>query len=260
MENNFKKLYTQNVSDKTETKDNLTYLSWAYAWAEIKKIDPNTSYKVYENAEGLPYFSSSLGFFVKVGVTFEGLEHINILPVMNGANKAMKGEAYTYEVAKWEYVNGRKQKTGTTTKTVEAADAMDINKAIQRALVKAIAMHGLGLYIYAGEDLPEKEETTPETTIGKKSTEQLKADADQHAKTLNNLLAEDKPKIEETEKTKQVLGSFLTSNQLGIIIQKFKESNISLTENDLKKVKSLTMKQASEVIGNKVKLTSVLGQ
>jgi len=126
----FEKLNKINVSDKTDKKGKFTYLSWAFAWAETKKLYPNVKVTVYENDLGLPYFVGSAGVMVKVGVTIEELEHISYLPVMNFSNKAIKHED---------------------------ANMMDINKTIQRATVKAIGLHGLGLYIYAGEDLPEEE-------------------------------------------------------------------------------------------------------
>jgi len=127
----FEKLNKINVSEKTDTKGKFTYLSWVYAWAELKKIAPNATVKVYENSLGLPYFADGdAGVMVKVGVTIEDLEHISYLPVMNFNNKAIKAKD---------------------------ANMMDINKTVQRATVKAIGLHGLGLYIYAGEDLPEEE-------------------------------------------------------------------------------------------------------
>lgn len=133
VESVFEKLNKLNVSDKTETKGRFTYLSWVYAWSELKKVDPNAQSKVYHNEHtNLPYFGAgSAGVIVKVGVTVNGVEHINYLPAMDFKNKAIPEDK---------------------------VDMMDINKAIQRATVKAIALHGLGLYIYAGEDLPEGEE------------------------------------------------------------------------------------------------------
>lgn len=127
----FKKLSEVNVNDKTEKKGKFTYLSWSFAWSELKKIAPNSTVKVYHDENtNMPYFASKAGVIVKVGVTVEGLEHINYLPVMDFKNKS---------------------------KSVDTVDMMDINKAIQRCTTKAIALHGLGLYIYAGEDLPEQD-------------------------------------------------------------------------------------------------------
>lgn len=131
--NYFEKLNSINVNDKTEKKGGLTYLSWAWAWAEIKKIHPDTFYTVYENAEGWNYFTDGRTCWVKVGVTVSGLEHIEYLPVMDFKNKSIPLNSVT---------------------------SFEVNKAIQRALTKACARHGLGLYIYAGEDIPEETDGT----------------------------------------------------------------------------------------------------
>jgi hypothetical protein len=162
-ESTFDKLNKINVNDKIEVKNTgkikLSYLSWSFAWAEVKKLYPNVQVNVRENECGLPFFSSDLGIVVKVGVTINELEHVVYLPVMDGANNAMKTEPYTYTTKYGE-------------KQVKAATMMDINKAIQRATVKAIGLHGLGLYIYAGEDLPENEEkkSEPKKTSSRKSS------------------------------------------------------------------------------------------
>ena len=130
-ENNyFTELNAINVTDKTEKKGQLTYLSWAWAWGELKKVHPDATYTVYENDRGWNYHTDNSTCWVKVGVTVNGIEHIEYLPVMDYKNKAI---------------------------ALETVDSMDVNKAIQRALTKAIARHGLGLYIYAGEDLPDSE-------------------------------------------------------------------------------------------------------
>ena len=136
----FEKLYKVSVKGKTDQKGKFTYLSWVYAWAELKKISPDSTVKVYDNPAGLPYFADGdKGVIVKVGVTVNGLEHISYLPCMNFSNKAIKESD---------------------------VNMMDINKAIQRATVKAIGLHGLGLYIYAGEDLPEDD--SPKSPVKKK--------------------------------------------------------------------------------------------
>ena len=125
----FKKLSEINVNDKTDKKGKFTYLSWSFAWSELKKISPTATAKVYHDENtNMPYFASKMGVIVKVGITVDGLEHINYLPVMNFRNEAIKADV---------------------------VNMMDVNKAIQRCTTKAIALHGLGLYIYAGEDLPE---------------------------------------------------------------------------------------------------------
>lgn len=139
----FQTLSAIDVSGKTEKKSNLTYLSWAWAWGELKKLYPDASYTIYENEiddllvhgeQAFPikrtinYFTDGRTAWVKVGVTVDGQEHIEMLPVMNNKQKSFN---------------------------IVEVDSFAVNKAIQRALTKAIARHGLGLYIYAGEDLPE---------------------------------------------------------------------------------------------------------
>lgn len=126
--NYFIQLNAVNVNGKTEKKGNLTYLSWVYAWGEIKKIHPDATYTVYENSDGLNYHTDGKTCWVKTGVTVNGIEHIEYLPVMDSRNKSISLNAIT---------------------------SFDVNKAIQRSITKACARHGLGLYIYAGEDLPE---------------------------------------------------------------------------------------------------------
>lgn len=132
MSNVFERLNSINVNGHTEKKNGLTYLSWAWAWAEVKKAYPEASYTIYENRDGWNYFTDGKTCWVKTGVTIEGLEHIEYLPVMDHRNRSI---------------------------LLEQVTSFDVNKAIQRSLTKACARHGLGLYIYAGEDLPEGEET-----------------------------------------------------------------------------------------------------
>ena len=157
----FNAMSTLDLNDKVEKRDNLTYLSWASAWAEFKSAYPSATYKVVKNpVTGLPYFSDpQTGILVFTEVTVDNVTHEMWLPVMNSANKAMRLEPYSYQV----YDKFKKQ---TIEKTVEAATTFDINKAIMRCLVKNLAMFGLGLYIYSGEDVPEKttEESAPAPT------------------------------------------------------------------------------------------------
>lgn len=141
----FESLKSLNVNEKTEKKNGLTYLSWAWAWAEFKKACPNAVYEVVK-FNGLPYvYDEKTGYMVYTTVTAGGITHEMWLPVMDGANNAMKAEPY---VIKTRY------------KEIQVAEAtmFDVNKAIMRCLTKNLAMFGLGLYIYAGEDLPEDEE------------------------------------------------------------------------------------------------------
>ena len=152
--NTFEVLNSLNLSDKTKEKIGLKYLSWAYAWGELKKLYPDAERKIYRRlveteetktltlSDGsvqttktfyhneVPYFTDGRTCTVRVGVVINGTEYIEELPVMDNKNRAIR---------------------------VEAITSTDVNKAIQRCFVKACALHGLGLYIYAGEDLPESE-------------------------------------------------------------------------------------------------------
>lgn len=139
----FQELYSLNVNEYVEQKNGLNYLSWAFAWAEFKKIYPDATYEVKKDENGKCYFGSeNIGYMVYTSVTAGGLTYEMWLPVMDGVNKSMKDEAYTYRTKYGE-------------KTVEAISMFDVNKTIMRCLVKNLAMFGLGLYIYSGEDLPE---------------------------------------------------------------------------------------------------------
>lgn len=126
--NYFEVLNNVNVSDKIEKKNGLSYLSWAYAWAELKKRHPDATYKVYKNEQGWLYHTDGKTGWVETGVTICSLEHIETLPIMDYKNQSIP---------------------------VDKITSMNVNTSIQRSLTKAIARHGLGLYIYAGEDLPE---------------------------------------------------------------------------------------------------------
>lgn len=135
MDNYFKLLNSVDVNEHVEKKNNLSYLSWAWAWAELKNVFPDATYTIYENNEGWNYFTDGRTGWVKTGVTVNGIEHIEYLPIMDFRNKSIPLESIT---------------------------SFDVNKAIQRSLTKAVARHGLGLYIYAGEDLPETTVTAEE--------------------------------------------------------------------------------------------------
>lgn len=155
----FNQLTSLNLNDKAESKNGLSYVSWANAWKAFKEVYPTASYKVINNPQtNLPYFiDHALGIMVFTEVSADGLTYSMWLPVMDGANKAMKTEPYTYQV--WD-----KFKKAYVEKKVEAATMFDINKTLMRCLVKNLSMFGLALYIYAGEDLPETMETTQEDT------------------------------------------------------------------------------------------------
>lgn len=169
MENIFETLSKINVNDKTENKNGLTYLSWAWAWQEFKKIYPEATYTIKRNEQGMPYiYDENLGYMVFTEVKVGELIHEMWLPVMDSANKAMKNRPYTYQVREYKY---GKATGNMIEKTVEAATMFDINKTIMRCLTKNLAMFGLGLYIYAGEDLPE--ESVEDKKISKTQEEAL---------------------------------------------------------------------------------------
>jgi hypothetical protein len=132
----FATLNAINCNEHTEKKNGLTYLSWAWAWQITKSHYPDAFYTIYEDANGIPYFTDGKTCWVKTGVTIQGLEHIEYLPIMDFRNQSIPLERVT---------------------------SMDMNKAIQRSLTKCIGRHGLGLYVYAGEDLPESEQTQAQT-------------------------------------------------------------------------------------------------
>lgn len=143
-ENYFKQLYDVDVTNKKKSKNGLNYLSWAACWAEVKKMFPEATYQIYEQSikitetmEGKmteremnrPWFDDGKTGWVKTGVTINNIEHIEQLPIMDFKNKSITADNIT---------------------------SSDANKTIQRSLTKACARHGLGLYIYEGEDLPEE--------------------------------------------------------------------------------------------------------
>lgn len=166
----FSELFVIDVNEHTEKKKSgngreLTYLSWAWAYAEFVKRCPDMTYEI-KHWDGKPYlYDEDLGYMVETSVTAGGETKTMWLPVMDGANKAMKNKPYTYETK----YNGQK--------TVEAATMFDINTTIMRCLVKNLGMFGLGLYIYAGEDLPETP-FEPMTEIQKKTLLDLGANFD----------------------------------------------------------------------------------
>ena len=125
----------EHIEKKNNGKVELSYLSWAWAWHYIKSRYPNAYYTIYERQDGVPYWTDGRTAWVKTGVTIEGMEHIEYLPIMDYRNLSIPLEKIT---------------------------SMDMNKAIQRSLTKAAARHGLGLYIYAGEDIPLSEAESKE--------------------------------------------------------------------------------------------------
>ena len=154
-ENYFQKLYDIDVKEKMKKKNGLNYVSWAAAWAEVKKIYPDATYHIYERetSDGLiiNYFTDGKTCWVKTGVTINDIEHIEDLPVLDFKNQSI---------------------------TLDKVTSSDVNKAIQRSLTKACARHGFALYIYEGEDLPEnakkeKKELDEELTTQKNTLIEL---------------------------------------------------------------------------------------
>ena len=156
----FETLSAINVNDKVEQKNGLTYLSWAWAWAEVKKNYPSATYKVVKDeSSNMPFvFDPHMGYMCSTEVTIQEQTLEMWLPVMDGANKAMKLEAYEYT-------------TRYGKKSVQGATMFDINKTIMRCLVKNLAMFGLGHYIYAGDDLPQDEKSLAEKLATPKKVE-----------------------------------------------------------------------------------------
>lgn len=152
--NYFLELYNEDVSEFVERKNNLLYVSWAYAWKGIKEKHPTATYTIYENPDGWNYFTDGRTCWVKTGVTIDGLEHIEYLPVMDYRNKAIPLERVT---------------------------SFDVNTAIQRSLTKACARHGYGLKVYAGEDVDAatKESQGPMTDKQREELVMLGVDLEQ---------------------------------------------------------------------------------
>lgn len=125
----FNTLSSVSIAGKTERKGNLDYLSWASAWSLLKKHYPNAQRVVYEDPHtGLNFFTDGRTAYVKVGIIVDGLEHIDYLPIMDFRNAAI---------------------------SVDKITSFEVNKTIQRSTAKAIALHGLGLSLWIGEDVAD---------------------------------------------------------------------------------------------------------
>ena len=131
MQNSFATLNQINVSEHIEKKGQFAYLSWPFAVAQLRLADPTACWEV-KRFNDAPYLKTDTGYYVEVAVTVQGIALSQIHPVLDSKNRPLA-----------------------------EPNAFDINTSIQRCLVKAIALHGLGLYIYAGEDMPEVEKPTP---------------------------------------------------------------------------------------------------
>ncbi len=188
--NYFEDLFKTNVSDKIEKKNGLSYVSWSYSWGELKKKYPDSTYTIYENKDGLFYHTDGKTCWVKTGVTVNGIEHIEYLPVMDFKNKSIPLENVT---------------------------STDLNKAIQRSLTKAVARHGLGLYVYAGEDLPESDDDVEESK------------SELISKKLNENKEEPVKKTEEpkgTVQTEDIASELIGEAKVKTIKTKCKKDNV----------------------------------
>jgi hypothetical protein len=171
-DNYFIRLNDIDVSKKVEKKNGLNYLSWAWSWTELKKIHPNANYKIYETVDGCFYWTDGKTCWVKTSVTVNELEHIEYLPIMNYKNKSIPLADVT---------------------------SFDVNTSIQRSLTKAAARHGLGLYVYAGEDLPNQtKDDEPDKKDGDEEETQLISEKMLNWFTTNYL-------AQKTEEAKAVL-------------------------------------------------------
>tara|TARA_R110000822_G_scaffold1869_1_gene8667 strand:+ start:2398 stop:3003 length:606 start_codon:yes stop_codon:yes gene_type:complete len=163
----YKTLSTINVRAKVEKKGGLDYLSWANAWHLLKQNYPDAQRIIYEHDHtGFNYFTDGKSAWVKVGIVVNDLEHIDMLPIMDFRNKAI---------------------------AIDSLTSTDVNKTIQRATTKAIAMHGLGLSLWTGEDVPEEETPpTPKNTTPKKKVVTLEDIPEDKMFDMLNYVAENK--------------------------------------------------------------------
>lgn len=242
--NIFATLNAINVNDKTEKKSGLTYLSWAWAWGEVKKAFPGATFTIYEHdTEYGPvnYFTDGKTCWVKTGLTIEGLEHIEELPVMDYKNRSIPYEAVT---------------------------STDVNKAIQRSLTKAAARHGLGLYIYAGEDLPEgeKEPEKPVEPAGPEFTRPTvnaeapvtKVEAVPEAKPLNDVtqyLLAQMGALREARKISASENNKLFKTQQEVLVKAKLAPNKKLDEYTMEEAEALidAMSRCFELTGTELK-------
>lgn len=186
-----------NVNEHTEKKQSLTYLSWAWAWAEALKVDPEATFDVktffYDQYTELPYMTVNGTAMVWVIVTLGGRQRTCFLPVMDHRNKP-----------------------------IQTPDAYQVNTAIMRCMTKCLSLFGLGLYIYAGEDLPEGEEEKPEP----KKEEPKKPEVSQKEKDDLSLFADTLLQYLDIQRTKAALTSYWKSNQGQIDMLKVKTPDL----------------------------------
>ncbi len=262
--NVYEKLSSINVNKLTEKKNKLTYLSWAHAWGEVKKVYPEATYEILKFENNLPYvYDEKTGYMVFTTVTIEGLTHEMWLFVMDGANKSMKCDRYSYKVKDVEWVNRRpvqkKDNEGNLLfidKFVDGATMFDINKTIMRCLTKNLGMFGLGLYIYAGEDLPD--ETNEKAKGGKEANERIKKANEDIQESLYNDLTKAKINIKEFTKVfnvteKRVLAIAEVKNSLIAGWNLIKTSGINDIATFVKETNIQLSKISYNDLGNKCK-------
>ena len=218
----FEILNNINVQDHVEQKNGLSYLSWAFAWAEAKKLFPLSQYTIYERETEygpVNYFTDGMTCWVKTGVTIQGLEHIEELPVMDFKNKSIPLDKVT---------------------------SFDVNKAIQRSLTKALARHGLGLYIYAGEDLPEVDKQKEE----KEKLEKLIPEVAKLQTEMNNYMIDWRGEIDTKTKDWILNKAQVKTQDIGSITSSECERLIKAYSTLIKGKKDALQKQKSKGNGH----------
>ena len=277
----FEVLNAVDVNEHAEKKKvgstELTYLSWAWAWAEVKKRYPEAAYTIWKNEKNLPYaYDPETGYMVYTTVTIEGITHEMWLPVMDGANKAMKAAPYEYKVKNpnfkyatldpqtGKYLDRyKKEQPEYLVKTCEAATMMDINKTVMRCLVKNLAMFGLGLYIYAGEDLPESAtedkpenenpapQAAPQVSPQVEPKDNAKANVTTQAKLPNTAPNPiENPVLNYLANEKAYMGNRLGKSEMEMRIWFAEKTNALIESGAVEKVPwtSMTMEQAKKLV------------
>ena len=183
----FDVLSSVDISKKIETKGNVKYMSWSYAWEILKMNYPTAKRIIYENPDtNLNYFTDGNTAYVKVGVEVEGIENIDYLPIMDFRNQSIRLDKLT---------------------------SMDVNKAIQRSTAKAIAMHGLGLQLWTGEDMPEM--VTAKPNVAKKKVDSEKKEGEEEQLPILKPNTPEFTKIEEYINANKSLGEDKIVKQIG---------------------------------------------
>lgn len=214
----FETLNAINCNEHIEKKNGLSYLSWAWAWSICKQNYPEATYTIYERENGIPYFTDGKTAWVKTGVTINGQEHIEYLPIMDFRNNSIP---------------------------VEKITSMDMNKTIQRSLTKALARHGLGLYVYAGEDIPEAPASQP-----KEFNPEPVATPPLESQNVANLFpTQDMPDTIMDDLSVKILAA---KNE-DVLKEIWKDAQVLLAQrpDDMKKVKSSILKRHKDISDGK---------